>query len=74
MPSNNFLVINKQRGVVEEKVIFGHHHFAFDANHYAHGLMLNSAQCLNHKSSHLSGHAIISSPLIGLIKLNMSFK
>ena len=65
------MIVEKGRGEVLEKVVLGQHLFAYDCRHFAHGMMLNSADIVGCRNSSEGASVFIGSPLIGLIKINL---
>ena len=68
---HNFLIVEKRRGEVLEKVVLGQHLFAYDCRHFAHGMMLNSADIVGCRNGSEGASVFVGSPLIGLIKMNL---
>lgn len=55
-------------------MLFGNHLFAYGALHYKHGLMLQTSALLSSGNTADISYANLTSPLIGLVKVNISLK
>lgn len=73
MDSNyNYIIVEKERGLHKQTIIFGNHLFVYDAQHYQHGLLLSNSRLLHHDINATTIAFHLTSPLIGTLKLNFS--
>ena len=68
----NFLIVEKKIGNQSNKILLGNHLFAYSTEHFAHGLLLSASNLISINGDTETCSLYLTSPLIGLLKLDIN--